>query len=133
MRFRAKFGVLGYVSTGSGAFFAILWITGRHPGTAGFFALSFFVLSLEPILNHFLVYWDIEADHLHERRLWRTTDIAWSEITHVGYWEKTFFLSVDHRRIPPMSDQGSIVANPEDQSGFINAVRRFAPQATIDV
>jgi hypothetical protein len=88
---------------------------------------------MQYVLNHFLIYWDIEADHLHERRLWHTTDIPWSEVTHIGYWEKSLCLSIDHKRTSPMSDQGSIIANPEDQSEFISAICRLAPQATIDV
>jgi hypothetical protein len=132
MRFRAKFGAFGYVSAGLAIFFAILCISSPHPARTGTFALPIFILSLQHILNHFLVYWDVDSDRLHERRLWRTTDVVWSEITYIGYWGKTSQLSIDHCRNAPMSDGGRIIANPEEQSEFINAIRRFAPQATIE-
>jgi hypothetical protein len=92
-----------------------------------------FLLSLQHLLNHFLIYWDIEPKHLHERRLWRTTHVAWSEVTHVGYLGKSHSLSIDYSRLPPVPDRGSIIARPEDQPQFIGAIRRFAPHVLIEV
>jgi hypothetical protein len=100
----------------------------------GLFALFFGLNAAQQVLFHLFIYWDLDADHLHERRLWNTRDVGWQEVTHIGPWgQSSQYLVVDHARLAPMSDSGSLIANPEDRSGFISALHRYAPQASFDV
>ena len=137
MRFRAKFGALGWCYVGLACFFAFLWISGdRHVGFVSL-VLGFSLLTLQRVLNHIFVYWDIDSIRLFERRLWNTREIPWCEITNIASWTpdqpSSDFLEVSFARPAPMSDRGSVIANPEDREAFIAALHKFAPQAEFDV
>jgi hypothetical protein len=78
-----------------------------------------------------LVYWDLDSAGLHERRLWGERKIPWQEVIRVSAWnpEQTSsdFLAVHYARSAPMSDRGSVIANPDDRKQFLAGLRRYAP------
>lgn len=88
-------------------------------------------------LSQAFIYWDVDPEGLRERRLLSTRSIPWQEVVHVGSWRPnqpaSDYLEIDYARPAPISDRGTVIANPEDRSGFISALRRFAPQANFDV
>ncbi len=112
---------------------AVLWLSAPDRSGIAVSALPSMLLALQYVANYFFVYWDLDADRLRERRLFRTTEVPWQEVTHIGPWGKTLYLVVEHAREAPMSDRGRVIANPEDRSGFISLVLRYAPQASFDV
>jgi hypothetical protein len=134
MRFRTKFGALGYCWVGLACLWTLLWLCGPHQNRAGLFTFTSALIASLQILNHTFIYWELQADSLRERRLWRAKEVAWQEITHVGPWaNNSEYLIVDHVRAAPLSARGSIIANPEDRSAFLDALHRYAPQATFDL
>jgi hypothetical protein len=137
MRFRAKFGALGWCWAGLAGFVLVLWSSGLRTGGFGGFSVLIVLLAIQRVLLHAFVYWDVLSDGLRERRLWNTREVAWREVQHVGGWRpsqpSSDSLAIDFARPAPLSDRGSIIANPEDREEFIAALRRFAPQAAFDV
>jgi len=134
MKFRTKFGALGYCWVGFACLMGVLWLSGPHKSYSGMFAFTCVLMASQQILNHFFIYWEVRDDHLLERRLWNAREVAWNEVTHVGNRERNpDYLVVDHVRMAPLSERGSILANPEDRSEFIHALHRRAPQAIFDV
>lgn len=136
MRFRAKFGAIGWFWVGSACLIATLWLSGRRHSESRFLALFFLVMASLQVLNHFFIYWDIDPAGLRERRLWSTREIHWREVTHIGGWPSqpsSDSLQIDFARPAPISERGSVIANPEDRGGFIAALHKFAPEAEFDV
>ena len=134
MRFRKKFGALGYAWAGSACLFAALWLSPNRKPELVPFVIYFGLMALVQIVSYFFIYWEIESDHLRERRLLTTREVSWAELKSVSPWGKsTEYLALDYSRPAPMSDRGSIIANPEDRSAFIDAIRRYAPQASVEV
>jgi hypothetical protein len=93
-------------------------------------------LALQQIFFHLFIYWEIDSNSLRVHRFWTTKEIAWADITHVGGANgrpSAAFLDVYYARSAPMSDRGHFLANPEDRRGFIEELRKFAPQAEFEV
>lgn len=139
MRFRAKFGLLGWVYVAFASFVIVLILSPRqHHGDQRFFAvLPTLVLAVLRILSQIFIYWEINSDGLRVRRFWDEKTIPWQEVTRVGAWNpkhaSSDVLAIDYFRSAPMSDQGSVIANPEDRQQFLANLRRYAPQAVFDV
>ncbi len=137
MRFRAKFGALGWCWVGLACFVVVLLCSGLRAGGFGDFAVLIVLFAMQRVLLHAFTYWDVLSDCLRERRLWNTREVAWREVQHVGGWRpsqpSSDSLAIDFARPAPLSDRGSIIAHPEDRSAFIAALRKFAPQAAFDV
>ena len=72
---------------------------------------------------------------MKERRLWQTREVPWIEVTQVGpaFKRNSEFLAIDFARSAPMSDRGTITANPIDMKEFVAALRRFAPQSSFEL
>ena len=100
MRFRAKFGALGYCWVGLACLWTVLLLFGPHRDRTVLFTFTSASAALLRILNHRFIYWDVQDDRLRERRLWRAKEIAWQEITHVKPWTNNLdYLVVDHVRV----------------------------------
>jgi hypothetical protein len=136
MRFRAKFGALDWCWIGTACLFAALWFSGHLSGIAGLFALYFVSMTAFRALSQVFIYWEIDSERLRERRLWHTKEIPWPEIVHVASWHPRQvshdYLEIDYARPAPMSDRGSVFANPEDRTGFLAALHRFATEADFE-
>lgn len=134
MRFRRKFGALGWCTVGLACLEVVLWLSGLRSETLTFLALSSVLIALRQSVSYLWTYWDFDDEDLCERRLWRKRKVAWREVTHISQWaQNSNYLIVDHTQLEPMSDRGTIVANPEDRAGFLRTLHRFAPQARFDV
>jgi hypothetical protein len=137
MRFRAKFGAIGWCWVGMAGLQAVLWLSRKRSGAVDSFALGCVLIALQQALNHAFIYWEIGPDGLRERRLWNTKEVPWQEVVHVGSWHPkntaSDYLEIEYARPAPKSDRGSVIANPEDRSGFLAALHRFATQASFDV
>jgi len=138
MRFRAKFGLLGWAYVGSALFVLVLRLSrGHHNEVLTTLAVFLPVFAALKILAQIFVYWDLDSAGLHERRLWGEKKIPWREVTRVSAWnpEQTSsdFLAVHYARSAPMSDRGSVIANPDDRKQFLADLRRYAPLAVFDV
>lgn len=138
MRFRAKFGMLGWTSIAMACFVIVLRLSPGHHNEALRIMVPFWIFNAAIIvLTKVFVYWDVNSGCLRERRLWNTKEVAWQEVTHVGAWNPkqpaSDTLAIHYARSTPMSDRGDVIADPEDRQQFIAALRRFAPHATFDV
>jgi hypothetical protein len=137
MRFRAKFGLLGWIWTLMACFYAYNSLFRSRPSIVGGAVICMFLMVLLQILSRLFVYWDLDEVSLRVQSFWTKKEIAWAEVTHVGGLvpdkPSSAYLRVDYARPAPMSEQGHILANPEDRVKFIATLRRFAPQATFEV
>lgn len=78
------------------------------------------------------IYWELTPRCLLLRKLWKTKEIPWNEITRVGWlgnMSGTFSISVGHR----MEDYDRLYIEPSDQTGFIVALRKYAPHAVFEL
>jgi hypothetical protein len=139
MRFRTKFGVLGCAYVVLACFTVMLWLGGRHTETShtetiGLFSITWAVLAFQKVLNQVQ---DFDSTSIHERRLWHERTVAWQEVNRVSAWNPkqpwSKFLAIHYARTSPMSDSGSIIANPRDRERFLSDLHRYAPQALFDV
>ena len=138
MRFRAKFGFLGWAYIAMALFALLLKISpGRPSEVLGLFAILWTVFAALRILFQIFIYWDLDSSGLHEQRLWGKRNVAWQEVTRVSAWNPkqpaSATLAVDFARPAPMSDRGRVIANPENHQRFLAELRRYAPQAIFEV
>jgi hypothetical protein len=128
MRFRAKFGLLGWVYVGLTLLILVLRLSrGHHNEVLTTLAVFLPVSAAFKILAQIFIYWDLDSAGLHERRLWGEKKIPWQEVTRVSAWNErpsSDFLAVHYARSAPMSDQGSVIANPDDRDHFLADLRR---------
>jgi hypothetical protein len=142
MRYRAKFGILGWLYVALPCFVILLKISGFRSGihssllTYSYVGLVSF-LGLVRVSRQIFTYWQLDSSGLRERMLWRQRDISWQEVARVsGYpcsQPGSNSLSIDYARPAPLSDRGTIIANPENRRQFLADLHRFAPQAVYDV
>ncbi len=138
MRFRAKFGLLGWSCVALALLVLVLWFSsGYHNETLGILATTLPILAAIEILKEVFIYWELDADGLCERRFWTEKKIPWQEVIRVSAWNSeqpsSDFLAIDYARSAPMSDRGSVIANPEDRQRFLADLYRYAPQAAFEV
>lgn len=111
----------------------LLWLDGLRSTAPDSLALGFVVLSLQRILSHTFVYWDLGPDGMRERRYWRVKSVAWTDVTYVRKRAKNSeYLIVDNAQPGHSSVRSAIVAHPEDAAGFVAALHRCAPQASYE-
>lgn len=137
MRFRAKFGALSWCWVGLACFVLVLWASGLRARPLGGLIASIVLLALVQVIAHIFIFWDVDADGLRERRLWKTRTVAWRQVHHVGSWNPrqpaSDYLSIEFTRAEPSASRGRVIAHPEDRDKFIATLRRFAPDAIFDV
>jgi len=113
-------------------FVTVGWITGVRSSTL--FLLGFGVNALIRVITQIFVYWELDSSSLREHRLWDCREVAWREVARVGLWNpKSTVLEIQYARDAPLSDRGTVIANPEDREQFLAAIHRFAPQAAFDL
>jgi hypothetical protein len=93
--------------------------------------IMIFLTSVFPLLFDRL---ELNAGQLRKREGFRTTKIPLAEVTLVRkYGLTTGQLVIEFEPAMPKADPKSIVVNPKDRSGFVSAMRQFAPQATFEI
>jgi hypothetical protein len=92
-------------------------------------------IAAQQILNRTFTYWDVDDTGLKERRLWNIRTVPWAEITYVRAASNANpdCLAIDFARSAPVSDRGTITANPIEMTQFIDILRKFAPQASFEI
>jgi hypothetical protein len=138
MRFRAKFGLIGWCVVFITCFNVFDSLSIKHSFSSWGVGDTFLaILALQWTLIKTLTYWKMGAGSLHERRLWNAKDIDWQEVTHVGASDSEHpdsgYVTIDYARPSPMSDRGRILADPADRALFLATLHKFAPQAEFDV
>jgi hypothetical protein len=139
MRFRAKFALIDWAWLAIAAFALLLFLSG--PYRAGVFlrwyATVMALFACSRVVLHIFVYWDTSLEGLRERRLWTTRTIPWPQITAVSPWPDRHpnpnCLSIEYARSAPMSDRGTVIANPENREAFLSEIRGHAPQARLEI
>jgi hypothetical protein len=134
MRFRDNTSLLPGLIAGFVCIFAFDSLLGR-----GFYLhwelsfAAFLILSvLLTILSHFLTYWELDPACLRERKLWKTKEIAWKDVTRIGrFGFSSDIVKISYGRVPEVCEY--ILANPCDRDRFIAALRRFVPEANFEV
>jgi hypothetical protein len=140
MRFRTKFGLLGWCLVSLAILYSYSAFFGPHRSQHSawrFSAAVWIWWALLRVLGQFFYYWELDAGCFRVRNFWYQKEIPWGEVTRVGSFNpkqpSSGFLEVDYFRPAPMSDRGHVLANPEDRDQFIRTLRRLAPQATFEV
>jgi hypothetical protein len=132
VRFRAKFGWVDWVWIVTASVVTVAWVIGRRSSTL--FLFVFGLNALIRIVSQVFVYWDVDSSSLREHRLWSTKEVAWQEVARVGLWTpKSTVLEIEYARDAPLSDRGTVIANPGDREQFLAAIHRFAPQAAFEL
>jgi hypothetical protein len=140
MRFRRKPGLLDWLLPAIACLLAVFWLTGKDPGlrqAVAFYAIVFFALASLQFVSRILVYWDLDAGCLRERRLWIKKEIEWEKVTHVGKYiprapaDNT--LRVSYVSSESKSGHAFILAKPRHREQFITTLRTLATQAKFDV
>jgi hypothetical protein len=146
MRFREKFGPLGWFVVSLACFYACDWFFLRGPSTStatsalrGFDAAVWTCLALLIFLKRRSAYWDLDSDGLHQRRFGSKKEltVAWEKVTVVRNvipgisWDGT--VAVYYELPGSKLGFGRIVAVPERRKVFIESLQRFAPQAKFNV
>ena len=139
MRFRAKFGLASWAWLVVALFAALLIpshphrLSGAVPLNVGIYV----VIALWQVLAYFFIWWDVTPTGLHERRLWSSRTVAWSEITRVGSWpneaKPSNSVAIHFFRPGPLSAAGQVIASPADRREFLAAIRGHAPGAVVDL
>jgi hypothetical protein len=138
VKYRAHFGLFGWLQVGTACLCLILILSrGGHTFKVGLFpGFTICMLALQRVLNHLFTYWKLEQDGLRVRSMLFEKAIAWGEITSVSGFNGnagSSTLELDYARTGPLSDRGSVLANPEDRNEFLQGLHRFAPHATFEV
>jgi hypothetical protein len=146
MRFRKRFGLLGWVNVFGACFYAFDWFVGRSSSTSaiilalrGFAIAAFSCAALLMILDSRSVYWELDSNGLHQCRFGSAKEltVAWDEVIVVR--DVIPGLRLDGTVAVYYKFPGSklgfkrIVVLPERRNELIAALRRFAPQATFTV
>ncbi len=140
MRFRAKFGLMGWFWTMMACFYAYILLFRWRPTMFGVAVISIFLIALLQIASRLSVHWYLDEVSLRVQSFGTRKEVVWAEVTHVGGQASLIpgetssaCLRVDYARPAPMSEKGYILATPDDRPQFIAALRRFAPHATFEV
>jgi hypothetical protein len=88
--------------------------------------------------SYFLIYWDLDSDELHERRMWNRQRVAYSEITAVRPWgsknPSSSYLDIEFGQVgSAFNPRINMIACPSDRETFLNTLRKQAPQAEFTV
>jgi hypothetical protein len=139
MRFRSKFGLLGWVFLVLGCIYAYL----RHAGwssAAGLYGISAACWALAGatlVLNSRFVYWELDSACIREHWFWKKREVPWEGVTRVCCSHpkapKSGYLEVDYVRPAPTSSRGQIRANPTNRQEFLDELRRLATNAEFDL
>jgi len=137
MRFRARFGAYEWILL-LNAGVCTLDLSLRRRSTFDVITDIFVILVGFAIVYDYLFdYWELDSAGLRRRHFWRKQEVAWDEVRKVGRYTlwglPSGHLEVDYARPTAKSGRGRILANPADRTGFIAAMRRFAPPGTFDM
>lgn len=141
MRFRGKFHWLQAATSALWIGLSCAWIhKSSAPPSLRVTYLITGILQLCALLFYLSTYftwWDIGKDELVQRRLWGVRRIPWDQIARVGPWRlskkpRYTWIEVDYVRPSPLSDQGTLLMQPEDREALISALRSHAPQAEFE-
>jgi hypothetical protein len=142
MRYRAKFGLLGWIYVALPCWLIVRKVSslnsGHRNGALGLlFVVLCVVFGFQRVLNHIFIYWEVDSSGLRERCLWNERSIPWQEVTRISGWMPEHpwsdSLALHYARSAPLSDSGTVVAAPEDRQQFLTHLHRYAPKATFDV
>ena len=132
MRFRAKFGLVDWFWILTTCVITLAWITGRRSSTL--FLFVFGLNALIRVVSQLFIYWELDSSGFREHRLWSTREVAWQEVARVGLWNpRSTVLEIQYARDAPLSDRGTVIANPGDREQFLAAIHMFAPRAAFDL
>jgi hypothetical protein len=136
MRFRAKFvpeSWIWFAICGINLAIALGRILSPRHHDLGLFSLNLLTaaLALLTFYGYKAASWELDADGLRQRKLWMNTKVRWQDVTRVeSVWSAPFYdLKIEYRRHGLGPKIGHILANPTDRDQFLDALRRFAPQA----
>ena len=139
MRFRSKFGLLGFCFIVLAFVYAYFWHWGRSStsGLYGVTAALWAMAGSSLALNSRFVYWELDSACIREHWFWKKREVPWEEVTRVCCSHpkapKSGYLEVDYVRPAPTSSRGQIRANPTNRQEFLAELRRLATNADFDV
>lgn len=139
MRFRAKFALLDWAWVSVAALAALLFFSAsrRASQPMRYYAFMMIFFAAIRVLLHLFIFWDVTSDGLRERRLWTARTIPWKEITAVTPWPDSRpnrdYIAIEFVRPAPLSSRGTIIANPQESTAFLSALRRNASHARFEI
>lgn len=137
MRFRPKIQLYSLLFFGIACLSIIGWFSLGRSIFGWIEDLSLVLVVSLSIYDRLFNYLQVDPDGLRQRHFWHKKEVAWDKVTQVGDYTlwglPSEYLKVDYARPTAKSGHGRILANPADREKFIEALRRFAPQATFTV
>jgi hypothetical protein len=94
--------------------------------------ILFFVATLAGVAAIRSIYWELSPQCLILHKLWKRKQIPWSEVTEIGWlgnMSGTFRINIGHQ----IEDYDRLYIELNDQTGFIAALRKFAPHANFEL
>src|SRR5258708_31882703 len=103
MRFRSKFGLIGWVVLVNSLTFDLPWLLGSHMSLMDKIAgISTTALLLLCVLERYFVYWIVDQESIHVHRFGKEKTIALSDVLRIasnGYWRmRPMHLKIDYFR-----------------------------------
>ena len=137
MRFRPKFGVIGWFTVAPALFICMLWMNGGNHLSRflPYIAVTWALMALLRVSSYLFVFWQMDSDGLFERRFWNTRVIPWSDVVLIqglGDVPSSDYVEVFVQRAGPEPEAHPLLANPRDRAQFLAALHRYASQARFD-
>jgi hypothetical protein len=135
MKFRREFGIAGWCWVSLACFELILCFTSRHPGSTWGLACGWTLMAILSALKHVFIYWELDNGCLRQHKFWKVTEIPLQRVTRVDCY--TFGFASSSVKVTYSSassaERDFILASPAVRGEFVDALRRFAPQAAFDL
>lgn len=94
---------------------------------------SWSVLILFTVYTQLFSRLELDSGYLRYRSIFKTSKVPLADVTLVrNYGFTTGQLVIEFSPPLPKAELKSIVVNPKDRSGFLSAMRQFAPQAVFE-
>ncbi len=86
-------------------------------------------LALLAFYSQYTTYWEMDAEGLHQRRLWMNTHVRWQDVTRgINLWSSPYAFRVASARRGSGARTSRILVSPDEHDAFLDALRGFAPQ-----
>ncbi len=138
MRFRPRFGVIGWFTVAPALFVCLLWANGGNhlSRVLPCVAVAWALMALLRIGAYFFVFWQMDPEGLFERRFWNTRVIPWRDVVLIqGLCDapSSDYVEVFVHQPGLQAAAQPLLANPGDRAQFLAALHRYASLARFDV
>lgn len=138
MKFRPKFGLIGWIFAFNALLFDLSWfITGHETIFGKIDAVTMTALTIFQAQRTRLTYWRVDNGFLYEQRFWKSRIVPCGQIQRVSAqtWKrsKPRFIAIDWFQGGTIEKAGRLYADPANPPQFIRALQQFVPENAFDI